>query len=64
MEEVEIKAVDTILDKGVRVPIPTPFFLRVIGLTQFGVTVRRPVIGTMLRISKLFVQLQIEEDIT
>lgn len=63
MEEVEIKAVDTILDKGVRVPIPTPFLLRVIGIKQVSVIVRRPVMGTMLRISKRYVQLHVDEEI-
>jgi len=63
MQEVEIKAVDTILDKGVRVPIPTPFFLRIIGIKQVSVVVRRPVMGTMLRISKRYVQLKVSEKI-
>jgi len=63
-EEVEIKAVDTILDSGVRVPIPTPFFLRILGIKHINIVVKRPVIGTMLRISKLFVQMQIDEKIT
>ena len=61
MEEVEIKAVDTILDKGVRVPIPTPFLLRKIGIKKVNVVVRRPVMGTMLRISKRYVQLNVDE---
>jgi hypothetical protein len=62
-EEVEIKAVDTILDKGVRVPIPTPFLLRAIGIKKVSVVVRRPVMGTMLRISKRFVQLRVDKDL-
>ncbi len=63
MEEVEIKAVDTILDNGVRVPIPTPFFLRAIGIKKMNVIVKRPVMGTMLRISKLYVQMQVDEKV-
>lgn len=59
--ETEIRTVDTILDKGVRVPIPTPLFLRFIGIRKFNMVVRRPVIGTLLRISKRYVMLRIDE---
>jgi len=56
MKEVEIKTVDTILDKGVRVPIPTPFLF---GKKQVNVIVRRPVMGNMLLISKLYEQMNV-----
>lgn len=60
----EIKTVETILDKGVRVPIPTPFFLRWIGLKQIGLMVKRPVIGNMLRISRMYVAMRVDDTAT
>lgn len=62
--EVEIKTVDTILDKGVRVPIPAPLFLKIFGKRFVYVTVRRPTIASMLMISKLYLQLKVKEDET
>jgi hypothetical protein len=61
MEELEIKTVDTILDKGVRVPIPAPFFLRLFFVKSIPVVVKRPVIGNMLRISKMYLKMNIHE---
>ena len=63
-DEVEIQTVDTILDKGVRVPIPAPLFLRMFGRRFIHVTVRRPTINSMLRISKLYLRLKMKEDQT
>ncbi|MEN6423277.1 MAG: hypothetical protein ABFD76_15160 [Smithella sp.] len=61
MQDVEIKTVDTILDQGVRVPVPTPFFLRWFGLQAINLVVKRPVIGNMLRISKMYIKMNMEE---
>lgn len=61
-EEVEIKTVDTILDQGVRVPIPAPFLFRLVGKKTINVVVRRPVIGNMLRISKMYIKMGIGEN--
>lgn len=62
MVETEIKTVDTLLDKGVRVPIPAPFFMRVFGRKSINFSVRRPVLGNMLRISKLYAKMNIDAD--
>jgi hypothetical protein len=59
VSEVEIRTVDTILDKGVRVPVPAPFFLRWVGIRSINVVVRRPTCGNMLRISKRYLKLNI-----
>lgn len=59
--EMEIKTVDTILDQGVRVPIPAPFFLKWIGIKTIPVVVKRPVIGNMLRISRMYVALKVDD---
>jgi hypothetical protein len=60
MVEAEIKTVDTLLDKGVRVAIPAPFFLRLFRKRSITVNVKRPVLGNMLRISKLYLQMKVE----
>jgi hypothetical protein len=62
MSEVEIKTVDTILDKGVLVPVPAPFFFRWFGKMTFNVVVRRPVTGNMLRISKMYLAMKIDQE--
>jgi len=62
MVETEIKTVDTLLDKGVRVPIPAPFLLRVFGKRSISFAVRRPVLGNMLRISKLYARMNVKAD--
>lgn len=62
MRETEIKLVDTILDKGVRVSIPTPFFLRWLGLKAINIVLKRPVIGNMLRISKMYLKMNVAAD--
>lgn len=60
MEEVEIKTVDTILDKGVRVPVPAPFFLRVFGKKVIYVVVRRPTLSILLLISKIYIKMNVD----
>ena len=63
MEDVEIKTVDTILDKGVRVPIPAPFLFRVFGIRTIALVVRRPVMGNMLRISGMYLKMGIGDEL-
>lgn len=60
--DVEIKTVDTIMDKGVRAPIPAPLFLRLLGIRNIRVTVKRPTINSMLRISRMYLSLGIKDD--
>lgn len=62
MKETEINLVDTILDKGVPVPIPAPFFLRWFGIKTINIVLRRPVIGNMLRISKMYLKMKVASD--
>ncbi len=61
IEDIEIRTVETILDKGVRVSVPTPFFLRLIGIKHFNVVVHRPTVASMLNISKHYVELKVDE---
>jgi len=59
MKEVEIEASELLLDKGVRVQIRTPFFMSWL-VKHFGITVKRPVLGTMMRISNLYLKMDVE----
>ena len=61
MNEVEIRTVDTILDKGVRVPIPAPLFLRVFGKKTVNVIIRRSVMYNLLLIAKEYIRLGVNE---
>lgn len=62
MREVEIKTVDTLLDKGVRVQIPAPLFFRIFGKKQISVVVRRSVMANMLLISKKYIGMNLADD--
>jgi hypothetical protein len=62
MNDIEIKTVDTLLDKGVRVQIPAPFFLQLFGKKTINVIVHRSVMQNMFLISKKYVQLNVQED--
>lgn len=56
--EVEIKTVETLLDKGVRVEIPAPFFLRWFGKKSIVLNVKRPSSQTLYTISGMFLQMK------
>lgn len=60
MNGVEIQASELLLDKGVRVSLRTPFFLRWIGKPEIGIIVKRPMIGTMIRISESYLKLEVD----
>lgn len=62
MKEVEIKTVDTLLDKGVRAQIPAPLFFRIFGKKTISVVVRRSVMANMLLISKKYIQMNLHDD--
>lgn len=46
-------AAERILENGVRVKVPAPFFLRVFGKKQVGLLIRQPYLGTLMHISRL-----------
>lgn len=60
--EVEIKTCDTILDRGVRVPVPAPLLFRWIGIKTIAMIVRRPTLGNMLRISRMYLAMGVDID--
>lgn len=57
-EEVEIKTVDTLISRGVRVEIPAPQLLKWFGKKTISIVVRRPTGMQLLEISKLYLQMK------
>lgn len=51
--ETERRAAETILERGVRVKLPAPRFLRLLGKKEISVTIRQPGMGTLLNVSEL-----------
>jgi len=51
--DVERRAAETILERGVRVPIPAPRFLRLLGKKQIKVMIRQSHLGTLEHFSTL-----------
>lgn len=51
--KIEQLAADRILENGVRVKVPAPFFLRVFGKKQVSLLIRQPYLGTLMHISRL-----------
>lgn len=46
-EEVQRKAAETMLERGVRVPLPAPRFLRVFGKKTVNITIHQPYLRTI-----------------
>lgn len=46
-------AAERIIESGVRVPIPAPLFLRLLGKKTIGLLIRQPYLGTLTHISQL-----------
>jgi hypothetical protein len=55
----EIKTVETLLDRGVRVELPAPFLLRLFGKKTVSFILKRPTSETMYRISGLYLQMRL-----
>lgn len=53
LSETERRAAETILERGVRVALPAPRFLRLLGKKEIGVTIKQPNMGTLLMVSEL-----------
>jgi hypothetical protein len=51
MENVEKRAAETILKKGVRVKLPAPFLLRMLFIRNINPVLRQPNMGTLLSFS-------------
>ena len=59
-QSTQLRAADTLLEKGVRVPCaPAPLFLRLFGRRTWHVTLRQPTLAGLLRISRLIVAMEL-----
>lgn len=52
-EEIQRHAANTILERGVRVKLPSPRLLRMLGKREISVTIRQPNMGTLMNVSQL-----------
>lgn len=59
-KEVEIDVSDALLDTGLLVTIPAPQLLRLFGIKKIPVRFKRPVYAQLLRISRLYVSMNID----
>ena len=53
-QQTESFAAETLLERGVRVPIPTPFFFKWFGKKRMFIRLYQPYFGTLLRISRYY----------
>ncbi|MDR2968292.1 MAG: hypothetical protein LBV32_01655 [Tannerellaceae bacterium] len=60
--EVEIRTVETLLDKGVRVEIPAPCLFRWFGKKTFNLLVKRPTSQTLYTISGMYMEMKKENE--
>ncbi|MCC8143841.1 MAG: hypothetical protein LUD02_02630 [Tannerellaceae bacterium] len=56
--ETEIRTVDTLLDRGIRIQLPAPRLLRWLGKPTIGFTVKRPSSATLFEISALYLKMK------
>lgn len=57
---IEQRASETLLDRGIRMQISAPIWLRLFGKKYIHVTVRQPRLGVLYRISNLFLRMDID----
>lgn len=60
MNVIEMNAADAILDRRLKINIPAPWIFRLFGKRTIPIWVKRPVGQTLLRISRLFVEMDID----
>jgi hypothetical protein len=51
---IEQTAAETLLNKGIKVPVTAPLLLRVFGKDQLRLTITQPFLGTLYRISAVY----------
>ena len=59
---IEKEAAARLLDKGIKVRVTAPLFLRIIGIKKLAFVIRQPFLGTCYRISLLFLEMGISEE--
>lgn len=58
--QAELLAAETLLENGVSLGIRTPFFLRLLGVKELKIY--QPTAGTRIRISKLYLEMNISDE--
>jgi hypothetical protein len=61
--DIQKQASEILLDIGVSIPMPAPMLFKFFGKKEIRVTVKRPPWGTLMRISRLWLSMQIDTDI-
>ncbi|MDO3641976.1 hypothetical protein [Mucilaginibacter sp. L3T2-6] len=62
MKNIELNAAERLLDRGIKVPVTAPLLFRLFGKRKINVVVRMPYLGTLYRISALFLSMGISDD--
>lgn len=58
---VEYNAAKTLLDKGIKVEVTSPLWLRAFGKRSIKMVIRQPYLGTLYRVSELFLSMGIDD---
>ncbi|MGV3705449.1 MAG: hypothetical protein ACO1NU_08725 [Arcticibacter sp.] len=61
-QQTELKAADTLLERGVRVKIRAPLLLRIFRKKTISLVIKQPTWGTMLRVSRLYLKMGISSE--
>lgn len=62
MNRIEMEAADALLDRRLRVDIPAPSLFRLFGKQTVSIWPKRPVGASLIRISRLFAEMDIDAD--
>lgn len=60
MSEVEIRAADTLLERGVRASMRAPLLLRMLGKKEVSLTFRQPTMGVLISISREYLRMGVD----
>jgi hypothetical protein len=60
--DIQKQASEILLDIGVSIPMPAPMLLRVFGKKEIRIVIRRPCWGTLMRISRLWLSMEVDTE--
>jgi len=58
----ELQAAKALLDEGIKVPVTAPLFFKMFGKQKLNLVVKQPYLGTLYRISKIYLASGLAED--
>lgn len=61
-EEIEKRAAETLLGRGVAWPVPAPWWMRILGKKTLKITVKALYLGTNLEISRKYLSMSLTEE--